>query len=87
MVPPSPPRAPCALLRGRLSCERRRPGTQALTTAAQLGLAKLGMALDLNALVVYPTVVAPIGFGWFLYHFAYVLFPILNEKLFYKLFK
>jgi hypothetical protein len=62
------------------------PRTQALSTVAQLGAAKFGVSLDVNALVFYPTVVAPIVFGWTLYNYAYVLYPILNEKLFAKLF-
>ena len=42
---------------------------------------KLGMAVDLNALVVAPVVVAPLGCGLFLYHFVLGGFPLLHERL------
>ena len=29
---------------------------------------------------------APIGFGWFLYHYAYVPYPLLHEHVFSKFF-
>jgi len=43
---------------------------------------KLAFGLCLNTLVGMPALVAPIGFGYFLYHYAYVLYPLLHENLF-----
>ena len=47
---------------------------------------KLAFGFCLNTLVKKPLLAAPIGFGLFLWHYAYVLYPILNEKLFCKCF-
>ena len=47
---------------------------------------KLAFGFSLNGLVKMPLLVAPIGFGYVLYHYAYVLFPILHEKIFSKCF-
>jgi len=37
--------------------------------------------LDLNAIVVMPSVVAPLGFGLFLYHFALGFFPCIQKAV------
>jgi len=42
---------------------------------------KLAFGLSLNALVMNPLIAAPVGFGIFLYHYAYVLFPALHEAI------
>jgi len=44
-------------------------------------VAKLALGLSLNALVKNPFLVAPVGFGWFLYHYAYVLYPLLHDAI------
>lgn len=44
-------------------------------------LLKLGMSVDLNALVMTPAVVAPVGFGLFLYHFALGCFPFIQKAV------
>jgi len=47
---------------------------------------KIAFGISLNALVKMPMLVAPIGFGWFLYHYAYVPYPLLHEHVFSKFF-
>ena len=44
-------------------------------------VAKLTFGLSLNTLVKKPIMVAPIACGYTLYHYAYVLYPILHEKV------
>ena len=41
----------------------------------------LGFGLDLNALVVMPAIVAPLGVGLFLFHFSLGFYPILQGML------
>ena len=43
---------------------------------------KLGFKFSLNSFVKKPLLVALLGFGYALYHYAYVLYPILQEKVF-----
>jgi len=40
-----------------------------------------GLAIDLNALVVMPSVVAPLGFGLGIYHFALTFGPLMNKMV------
>ena len=47
---------------------------------------ELGAGLDLNAMVGNPLLVAPIGFGAFLYVFAIYLVPVLQKNVFAKAF-
>ena len=47
---------------------------------------KIAFGFSLNAVVKMPLLVAPIGFGYVLYHYAYVLFPLMNENFFNKAF-
>jgi len=42
---------------------------------------KIAFGICLNTIVKKPLLVAPIGFGYFLYHYAYVPYPILHEKV------
>ena len=42
---------------------------------------ELGFGLDLNALVIVPALVAPLGFGLFLFHFSLGLFPLLQNMI------
>ena len=44
-------------------------------------VAKLAFGLSLNTLVKKPVLFAPIACGYTLYHYAYVLYPILHEKV------
>ena len=47
---------------------------------------KIAFAISLNAIVKMPVLAATVGFGWFLYHYAYVLYPLLHEHVFSKCF-
>ena len=44
-------------------------------------LLKLGMSIDLNAMVGMPAIAAPLGMGLFLYHFALGGVPYLQKAL------
>ena len=44
-------------------------------------LLKLGMGINLNAMVGVPAIAAPLGAGLFLYHFALGCFPFLQEAV------
>ena len=46
----------------------------------------LGNAALRKAIVKMPLLVATLGFGWFLYHYAYVAYPLLHEHVFSKCF-
>jgi len=47
---------------------------------------KLAFGFCLNTFVKKPLLVAPIGFGYFLYHYAYGIYPVLQEHVFSKCF-
>jgi len=47
---------------------------------------KLAFGFCLNTFVKNPLLVAPVGFGYFLYHYAYGIYPVLQEHVFSKCF-
>jgi hypothetical protein len=47
---------------------------------------KIAFGVCLNTIVKMPLLVATLGFGWFLYHYAYVAYPLLHEHVFSKCF-
>ena len=50
-----------------------------MALATLLKLSPLG--IDLNAMVGCPALVAPLGFGLFLYHFALGCFPFVQKAV------
>lgn len=47
---------------------------------------KIAFGICLNTIVKMPVIAATLGFGWFLYHYAYVCYPLLHENAFSKCF-
>ena len=47
---------------------------------------KIAFGICLNSIVKLPVLAATVGFGWFLYHYAYVPYPLLHEHVFSKFF-
>lgn len=47
---------------------------------------KIAFGICLNTIVKFPLIAATIGFGWFLYHYSFVLYPLLHENVFSKCF-
>lgn len=47
---------------------------------------KIAFGICLNTIVKIPVLAATVGFGYFLYHYAYVLYPLLHEHVFSKCF-
>ena len=47
---------------------------------------KIAFGISLNSIVKFPVLFAAVGCGYTLYHYAYVLYPLLHEFLSGKLF-